>query len=154
MADILVRNPWDNGVVQRYRDMGDGTFAPVSVANPDIYPPGSTPVRVGATAAAGATSATMPAVAGKTNYLTGFAVTGGGATAASIVTVTVTGLVGGTQTYKVAIPAGTTAGITPLIATFVPPLPASAANVAIAINLPSFGAGNTDAAVAAYGFVM
>lgn len=118
------------------------------------YPPAATPVIAGATGVAGAIAATLAAVSAKTNYLAGFEITGSGATAASVITVTVTGLLGGTRSYKITVPAGVTAAVAPLIVAFDPPLPGSAVNTAIAVNVPSFGAGNTDAAVVAHGFVV
>src|SRR5947209_2607178 len=61
--------------------------------------------------AAAAGTATLPAVATQTNWITGFEVTGAGATAASVVQVTVTGCSGGTMTFDVAVPAGANVGI-------------------------------------------
>lgn len=95
----------------------------------------------------------MPAVGGKTNYLTGFEVTGGGATVGSIVTVNIVGALGGTLGYRIAVPTGAAIGAQPLIVEFNPPLPASGTNVAIIVNVGAFGAGNTDMAVAAHGYV-
>lgn len=104
------------------------------------------------TGAASAANVTLAGVAAKTTYIAGFQVTGGGATAASIITVTVTGVITGTMSYNIAVPAGATLGITPLIVTFPIPVPASAVNTAIVVNVPSFGTGNTASAVAAQGF--
>lgn len=103
--------------------------------------------------AAAAAAATMPAVAAKTNYLSGFEVTGGGATAASIILVTVTGLLGGTRVYSIAVPAGVTLGVMPLVCAFFPALPASAVNIAITVSAASFGAGNTNAVTNLEGYV-
>lgn len=108
--------------------------------------------------AATATTATLPAASGKLTYIEGFDLTGAGATGASIIQVTVTGLLAGTQTFDVVIPAGATTaiggtgnpGVVPI--RFPTPLPASALNTAIVVNVPSFGAGNTAACVTAYGF--
>lgn len=101
--------------------------------------------------AAAAATATLTSAAGKMMYITGFAVTGSGATAASVIQVTVTGVVGGTQTYIMTIPAGATTAVTPLIVNFPLPLAASGFNTNIVVSAPSFGAGNTNAAVVAYG---
>ncbi len=101
---------------------------------------------------AAAIVATLPAAAGKTTYLTGFEVTGWGATAPSTIAVTVTGVLGGTKTYALAIPAGTQQSIVPLEIEFSRPLPASAPNTAIAVNVPTFGAGNLGSAVTAHGY--
>ncbi len=113
---------------------------------------GGTDITASATGAAAAISATLAAAASKTTYISGFAVTGAGATGASVITITVTGTISGTLNYKLAVPAGATSGVTPLIVEFARPIPASALNTAIVVNVPSFGAGNTDAAVVAHGF--
>jgi hypothetical protein len=103
------------------------------------------------TGAAAAITATLAAVAGKRTFLTAFCVSGAGATAASVITVTITGLAV-TLSYKLAVPAGAAVGVTPLMATFPQPIPASADNTAIVVNVPSFGAGNLHAAVVASGY--
>ena len=66
-------------------------------------------------------------------------------------TVTVTGLAIGTLSFKLAIPAGATVGVTALNVRFGEGLSASAVNTAITLNVPSFGVGNTDAAAALWG---
>jgi hypothetical protein len=104
----------------------------------------------GSVAAAVAT-ATLPAAAGKTTYLTGFTFTGSGATAASVVLLTVTGPAT-TLTFVVAVPAGATLGCTPITVRFDRAVPASAPNTAIVVSVPSLGAGNTNAAVVATGY--
>lgn len=95
---------------------------------------------------------TIAAAADHTNYLTGFSVTGLGATAASGVLVTITGLLGGTRRYRVQVPAGATTGITPLVVEFTQPQPASAKNTAIVLTVAAFGAGNTEANAELHGF--
>jgi hypothetical protein len=122
--------------------------------NIGAYPPGAvaTNASSGNVAAATAT-ATLAAVAAKTNYIVGVDVNGGGATAASIISCTITGLIGGTATFSLPIPAGVAVGLTPLSIRFPEPLPASAVNVAIVASCPTFGSGNTNATVNAYGFV-
>lgn len=117
-----------------------------------VYAPAQTPVIATATGAAATTTATLAAVAGKTNYLTGFEITAGGATAAALVSVSVTGLLGGTIAYTYGAVAGATLACTPLVVEFYPPLPASAANTAIAVAVPSLGTGNTVCNVVAHGF--
>ena len=100
---------------------------------------------------AAANNQTLAAAAGFRTYITGFSVTGGGATGASIIAVTITGLTN-TLTYHVPIPAGAAVGVTPLVVQFIRPIPASADNTAIVVNVPSFGAGNTAASASAQGF--
>jgi hypothetical protein len=116
---------------------------------------GRVPLGVALTAAAnvaaGANNQTLGAAANKMTYLAGFAVTGLGATAAGSITVTTTGLTADLS-FVLPIPAGVTAGVTPLVVTFDPPIPASAVNTAIVINVPSFGGGNTTASASAWGF--
>ena len=107
--------------------------------------------------ATGAAAALAPALAapgaGFTDWVTGFQVTGSGATAASVIVVTLTGVIGGTLSYELAIPAGVTAGVPPLTVSFPwPGLPAAAANAPITLNVPSFGAGNTNAAATLQGY--
>lgn len=102
--------------------------------------------------AAGAITATLAAASERRTFITGFMVDGLGATAAAVIDVTVTGVLGGTITRKVNVPAGVTTAITPLVVEFNRPLPASADNTAIVVNVPSFGAGNTQALVSARGF--
>lgn len=97
-------------------------------------------------------TATIPAVAGKTAYLTGFTITSSGSTGAAVVSPTVTGLLSGTLTYTYSSVAGVTLANPVLAEKFPIALPASAAGVAIAVVLPSLGAGNTNATVVAYGF--
>lgn len=102
--------------------------------------------------AAATATATLAGAAGQTTYLSGLLISGAGATAASVVTATVTGLAGGTMSITVPVPAGAAVGITPLYLDFNPPLPASAANTAIVLSLPSLGTGNTNATVSAWGY--
>lgn len=139
---------------RRFKDMGDDTFAELMVVKSlDDYPFGATPLSASSGNVANASAvATLAAAAGKFTYLTGFQVTGGGATAASLIDVTVTGCAGGTLTFTFAVPAGATAGATPMNLQFPKPLKSSAANTAIVVTAPAFGAGNTKAAANAHGY--
>jgi hypothetical protein len=103
--------------------------------------------------AAAAANAVLTPATGQFAYMTGFDVTGGGATAASEVLVTVTGLLVGTLTYVLNVPAGVTPTFNPALNIRFPyPMIASAISSAITVNVPSFGSGNTNAATVAYGF--
>lgn len=104
------------------------------------------------TVAAGAATATIPAVAGATNFLCGFAITSTGSTAAAVVAPTVVGLNGGTETFAYASVAGATLANLPLIVNYNGCVPASGPNVAIVVSLPSLGAGSTNATVNAWGY--
>ena len=127
------------------------TAAPVAGAA--AYPTGATPISAASGNVANASAvATLAAVAGKTTYITAFQITGGGATAASLVSATLAGLLGGTATYTYGVVAGAVLKNPDIIVTFDLPLPASAVNTAIVLTLPALGVGNTNAAVAAQGF--
>lgn len=102
--------------------------------------------------AAATATATIAAHATKVNYLTGFVVTASGATAGLPVLLTVTGLVGGTQTFIFTAPAGVLVGATPLVVNYSVPQPTTAINTAIVVSMPTLGAGNTNAAIVASGF--
>lgn len=85
-------------------------------------------------------------------YISGFEVTGSGATAGLPVTVTVAGLLGGTRSYTYTFAVGVLVGNAPLIVTYDPPLPASAVNTAIVVTCPASGSGGTNNTVVAHGF--
>lgn len=106
-----------------------------------------------ATGAAAGITATLAAAAGARTYLAGFDVDGLGATAGSVIVVTVTGLLGGTRSYELTIPAGAGVALAnPLRVQLPTPIPASADNTAIVVNVPSFGAGNTSELVDVHGY--
>lgn len=103
---------------------------------------------IGTTAA---TAAAMPAVIGKTNYLCGFSVDAG-ATALASGTMVLTGVLGGTMTWGLNIPAISSSGQAFHQRPFFPCIPASAANTAITITAGAAGAGGTES-VNIWGFV-
>lgn len=113
----------------------------------------STPVCATSTVAAASTTATITAVAGRMAFINGFIVNGLGATAGSVIAITVTGVQGGTQTYQYNVIAGATT-INPVFQINFPmPVAASGYATNIVVNVPSFGAGNTNSNVTAYGYV-
>jgi hypothetical protein len=118
-----------------------------------VYPAAATPVtNSSGNVAASAAVATLAAAAGKTTFICGFTMTSAGSTAAAVVSPTVVGTLGGTMTYTYASVAGATLANLPLQNGFTPCVPASAANTAIVVTLPSLGAGNTNATAVAWGF--
>lgn len=131
------------------------------MANPDAdraglfgsadFLPGDIELEVSSANAAAANNQTLAAAVGKRTYLCGFTVTGTGATGASTIAITITGLTN-TITLHLVIPAGAGVAISPLIVDFTRPMPASADNTAIVVNVPSFGTGNTAASASARGF--
>lgn len=130
--------------------LGNSETVQVQLVGPTGAP--QTLAVAGNVGAAAQITATLPAVANQTTYLSGFYVDGLGATAGSVIEVTVSGCLGGSFTRKVTIPAGATVAITPLQMDFTSPIPGSAANTAIVVTVPSFGAGNTNAVVRAWGY--
>lgn len=97
-------------------------------------------------------AATFSAVANLRWYVTGFRVDVTGATAASVVSATITGLAGGTMTFPVVFPLGATADGTRIGYTFPSPIPASAVNTAVSLSVPAGGTGNTNAAATLFGY--
>lgn len=118
------------------------------------YPSGATPVvATSGNVAAAVASATLSGTSGKTTYITGFQITGSGATIGVVVDVTVTNLIGSiTYHYEYAAIAGALLMNTPLIVNFSKPIPASAQNTSIVVSCPSLGTGNTNNSVNAMGY--
>lgn len=124
---------------------------PLWTASP-TYPATRTPAAQTNSAANAALSATLAAVAGKTTYIAGFQITGGGATAAAVVDALLTGIFGGVALYAFGVVAGAGLACPSLIVKFDPPLPASAPNTAITLSLAALGAGNVVAGIAIQGY--
>ena len=133
---------------------------PAAVANTwpvsaQPYPLGATPSIGGSGVVGNATAtATLNGLSNVSTYLAGFTITADGATAAACVTATVTGITGGgTFNYLYCAPAGVTSESPIMTVTFNPPLKSSATNTNIVVSLPALGAGNTGAAVNAWGYL-
>lgn len=143
-----------NDAAQYTNSAGRTESAPVVVAAQAApYALASTPLIAGSGNVANASAvATLTPTATTTAYISGFEVTGTGATAALAATVTVAGLLGGTRHYTYAFAAGVAVGNAPLIVQFNPPLPAAAVNTAIVVTCPASGAGGTNNTVVAHGF--
>jgi hypothetical protein len=96
----------------------------------------------GVSGGAAAITLTQPAQAGKFNYCTGFEVSGGGASGAAIIAVTLAS--GGTTvgTWYIAVPNATTAAATPLVVQFPEPVSGLAAGQTMVLTVASFGSGN------------
>lgn len=119
--------------------------------NPILSPVAATSGNVAAAVA----NAVLPASPGKMTYITGFQVTGAGATAPTVVDVTVGNLGVPTATilhYELTAATGVTVTNEPLFVTFDTPLPATGLNTTITVSCPSLGAGNTNNCVNAIGF--
>jgi hypothetical protein len=113
------------------------------------WPNGATPVYVVGNGANAQVQLTIPAVAGRLNFMNSVVCTSNAATAASYVVATITGLMGGTRSVVFFVPSSTSGGNNvPLEANAggsgVFPIPASAVNTATVFTLPALGAGNTE----------
>lgn len=142
-----------------YMNADNKNFTPVSVANPLPVTQGSrlpaTGVQMVAASgnvAAATATATLTHDGTLLTYLSGFEATAGGATAAAVVSLTVTGLLGGTLTYTFGAPLGAGVPATPLVVEFDPPLQAASASTDVVVSMPSLGTGNTNASIVAHGF--
>ena len=130
------------------------TVQTVSAPVNSVLAPGTQVVASSGNKAATSGTAVIPAAVNLVSYITGFSFSGTGATATSIITVTVSD---GTWTlsYPVVVTAGVTgrAFLSDVISIEFPyPIAASAINTAITVTLPSLGAGSTNACVNAHGF--
>lgn len=132
---------------------GDPLDQPTLATGDVGYPANATALAASSGNVAAATAAaTLAKATGKTVYITGFTVSGAGATLGLPVIVTVVGILGGTLSYVYAAAAGALLANTPLVVTFPKPVPASATNVDIVVSCPSLGTGNTNNSVNATGF--
>jgi hypothetical protein len=109
-------------------------------ANPvSQYPAGSTPLAATATFPSGTTTATLTGTLTTTVYVCGYSFRAN-ATAASNVTNSITGLLGGTRSDAMWVaPLASGIGIDEQV--FMPCTPASAVNTAIAAAMPAIGSG-------------
>lgn len=123
----------------------------VDVGQAGGIPNGATIAMANGSGANSSINAILAAVAGRTTYILGCVIASTGATAASVIVATVSGM-----TSTLSIPYAVIAGVTlqsPTISLLFPGgLPASAVNTAITVNLPATGAGNTNANVFAWGY--
>lgn len=136
-----------------YGDLVASVVFPASLGIPSDYPVGAIPLNTTSGVKANAVAtATLPASGGSTTtYISGFDVSGSGATVGLSVTVTVSNLQSALSWIYTAT-VGALLANTPLSIRFDPPLPASAANTAIAISCPALGLGNLNNVVNAYGY--
>ncbi len=100
---------------------------------------------------AATSTATLTCPANQTVWLSGIAINGGGATAGSSVTATITGLTGGTVSISVLVPTGAGVQLQPIVLEFNPPLQ-GVPGTNVVLSCPSFGAGSTGQSVLAWGF--
>jgi len=104
-----------------------------------------------AAGAAQANTAILTPPTGQTVWLAGLTIYGSGATAATVVTATLAGIIGGNQLFQVNVPAGANTGAFQFFLQFDPPLQ-GVPNTQVSLALPSFGAGNASAGVMLWGW--
>jgi hypothetical protein len=145
------------GAVAELIDGGDnnGSLLGVICLDSGFDPSSSqTPAANTANGANSVATATIGGGAGTLAFVTSIRIEGLGATAATEVQATLTGVLGGTITYPVNVPAGAAVPIAPIEDNFGGRgLQASAAGVAISLSLPAFGAGNTFSEVEVQGYI-
>ena len=112
-----------------------------TITNPVIVATGGVPFAATFVSANSPNNVIVPAVAGKTFYLTHFSISGSGATAASCTNVSTTNLL--VDAYFIfSVPAGVNNAVE-LKRDFTYPVPAKAVNTPVTFFMPAFGAGNT-----------
>lgn len=138
--DVSASNPVPvSGVVSAYpAATAGGSVTPLVAASGNV--------------ANASAAATLTPLSTDTAYISGFEVTGSGATTGLPVTVTVAGILGGTLSYTYTFVAGVLVPNSPLVVEFNPPLPASAVNTPIVVTCPASGAGGTHNTVVAHGY--
>lgn len=114
-----------------------------------VYPSNAVPVTASATGTTGATTATLPASVFTRTWLCGFSILAN-ATAAATGPAIVTGTIGGTLNFT-QFTAPVASGIGTTGQTFLPCVPSSSPNQAIAVVSAAPGAGGT-VSVTAWGF--
>lgn len=102
--------------------------------------------------AANTAAAALTPDADKQAFCAGFIISGSGATGALVVSVTLTGVTGGTLTFTYTAIAGAALANQPLAVAFDPPIAASSINQAITVSCPTLGAGNTNNTANIWGY--
>jgi hypothetical protein len=150
LAAVLIARA---ATVGNYNDSAGNVLTAQGVMGLSSYPAGAVPITASSGNVANATAAaTLPGVAGKTTYISGFHCDVGGATGAALAALTVTGLITGTQTYTAGAVAGATLISPPVERVYNPPVPASAMSTAIVVSMAALGTGNVRADCNAEGY--
>jgi hypothetical protein len=105
------------------------------------YPNQATPVTASNLGTTGATTASIPAVAGKTSYLCGVDIAATATAAIQASTMTIAGAIGGTMNFVQG--AGAIPNVVRTTLNFRPCIPANAANTAISVSSIPAGAGGS-----------
>lgn len=126
----------------------------VTTAATSLLPGGATSITGVGSGSNAVITGTLAGVGGKTTYIVGFEITGAGAIVGLPVTVTVTGILGGTLSYTYAAIAGVLLGNGPLIVDYGMGLPSAALGGNIVVSCPALGLGNTANTVVVRGYVL
>lgn len=124
------------------------SVAAIAILLAFVSPSFAGPITASATGTTGVTTATLPAFAGQTTYICGFAIDAN-ATAAIAGNATVTGAVSGTLNFTQPVPVAPAVGT--VNRSFIPCIPGSALNTAIAVNSIAPGTGGV-VSVTAWGY--
>ncbi len=152
----LYTSPLRYGAVANAAQLSTWTVQPGNTQNTTPWMITQGPTNVGAqidvsaTATNATCTATMPAVSAKTNYISGYEITGLPATALSSADVTISGL----QNTLTAEFAESVGQDNSLIVTWNPPRAASAVNTAISVSIAALGASSSKCACNVHGFVV
>ena len=145
-------NPIEEELAGKATDARLGYIIALLQGDIPFVPSGQTPLAISDEAANAEAEAILDADADALTYITGFDVTGLGATAALGVIVQVENVVGGPLSFSYAAAAGVAVANAPLQVRFPQPIPATAINTPINVVCPALGAGNTKNVVTAYGY--
>lgn len=118
------------------------------------YPVGATPQASSATGTTAGATATLSGAAGRFTYFCGYSVSPGSATAAITITITISGIQGGSHVLSIGAPI-TAAGTTGAPVIFFLPycIPSSAVNTSISVAASALGTGGVNQAVNVWGYL-
>jgi len=97
-------------------------------------------------------SATMSAEVGRTNFCSQITFSTSGATAGSVIDVSLTNVIGGTMHFAYNVPTGATTAGAIVVIPFNPPIPATGTNTIINLTVPANGAGGVQQTATIQGF--
>lgn len=151
------RDTGGTGAVVELLDGADATGELLGEINLSVLPGllglnTDTQVTASATGTTASINAALAGVAGQTTFVSGFVITGSGATAAVTGIATLAGTISGTMNFDWGVPAGATVPAAPLVVEFTTPVAASGLNQAITLTVPASGAGATAIACSIHGF--
>ena len=119
------------------------------------YPSGALPIAGSSGNVANATAAaTLTGAVGQFTWMTGFEITGSGATLGLPVTVTITNTIAGTLSFTYTATVGVLLPNTPLIVPFPKPIRSFSQNQNMVVSCPALGGGNTNNTTVVHGYTL